>query len=76
MLPVNDDGFDALDFREDWGFHIETAFHLVARSEMSESQIDACGKCDAEIDPSRRVGAGLQGCVNVIFTGPVSSTML
>jgi hypothetical protein len=55
MLPVKDDRFGPLDFREDWGFHIETAFYPIAGSEMSESQIDVCGKCGAEIDLTRRV---------------------
>lgn len=50
MLSVS-----ALDFREDWRFHIEIVFHLIDRSQMSDSQIDVCGKCGAEIDPTRRV---------------------
>jgi len=76
MLAVKGDGLGTLDFREDWGFHIEAACYPIAWNEMSESQIDVCRKCGEEIDPRRRVGAGLQGCVNVIFTGAVSSTML
>jgi hypothetical protein len=52
---IKDDRLGALDFRKDWGFHIETAFYPIAWSEMGEFQIDVCGKCGAEIHPARRV---------------------
>ena len=55
MLSIQDDRLSALDFREDWRFHIETVFYLIARSQICESQMDVCGKCGAEIDPTRRV---------------------
>jgi hypothetical protein len=31
MLAVKDDRFSALDFRENWGLHMEPAFYLIAR---------------------------------------------
>jgi hypothetical protein len=31
MMAVKDDGLGALDFHEEWGFHVETAFYLIAR---------------------------------------------
>jgi hypothetical protein len=55
MLPAKDNRFGALDFHEDWGFHIETHSIRSPGGEMSESHIDVCGKCGAEIDRTRRV---------------------
>jgi hypothetical protein len=55
MLAVKDDRFSALDFHEDWRFHIETHSILSLGGEMSESHVDVCGKCGAEIDRTRRV---------------------
>ncbi len=55
MLSIKDDRLGALDFREDQGFHIVTLSYAFARSEMSDFQTDLCGKCGAEIDPTRRV---------------------
>jgi hypothetical protein len=59
-LSIKDDRLGALDFRKDWGFHIETEFYPIAWSEMGEFQIDVCGKCGAEIDPARRVDFTLE----------------
>ena len=30
MLAVKDHGLGALNFHEDWGFHMETTFYLIA----------------------------------------------
>jgi hypothetical protein len=35
------------------------------REEMSETQIEVCGKCDAEIDPTRRAGFTLKHRIRV-----------
>jgi hypothetical protein len=45
MLLAKDSRFGALDFHEDWGFHIETHSYGSPGGEMSESHIDVCGKC-------------------------------
>jgi hypothetical protein len=75
MLAVKDDGLGALDFHEDWGFHMETHSIRSPRCKMSESQIDVCGKCGTEIDPTRRVDFTLKDGTRVCESCFVKETL-